>query len=204
MRHASLCALTLTFGLASLPSLAATEGTDQLSKAIAAITGKEATATAPAAKTAGAPTVVTPAAPAPVAQPTVTAPVVPPVAKIAPPPAAPEPAAEPAPEPPRPLPIGQKLEDKLLAAHERLHLSSAQEAVWGDVSKVLLENQKAAGAIFKDRPGNAVDAVRQGIKAAETRISNLKRLGGVLEKFYGGLTESQQRVLDEAVLPPRP
>lgn len=87
------------------------------------------------------------------------------------------------------------------AAHERLHLSSTQEAAWGDVNKVLQENQKAAGAIFKERAGNAVDAVRQGIKAAETRISNLKRLGGVLEKFYASLTEAQQRVLDEAVCP---
>ncbi|MBP7252655.1 MAG: Spy/CpxP family protein refolding chaperone [Alphaproteobacteria bacterium] len=202
MRLAPLCALAFTLGVASLPAVAA-DGADPLSKAIAAITGKEPAATAPAAKTAVIPSVAPPAAPAPVAQPTITGPVVQPVAKIAPPPAAPEPAAEPAPEPPRPMPMGQKLEDKLQAAHERLHLSSTQEAAWGDVNKVLQENQKAAGAIFKERAGNAVDAVRQGIKAAETRISNLKRLGGVLEKFYASLTEAQQRVLDEAVLPPR-
>jgi hypothetical protein len=212
MRHVSLCAIARTLGFASLLGSAslpvfAAEATDPLAKAIAVITGKETPTTAPAAKAAAAP-VAAPTAPTPVVQPTVTAPVVAPVAKVAPQqqPPAPEPATEPVsePEPPRLMPMGQRLEDKLQAAHNRLTLTTAQAALWSDVSKVLQDNQKTAAAVFKDKPGNAVDAVRQGIKAAETRIANLKRLGSVLEKFYGSLTEVQRRALDEAVLPQRP
>lgn len=206
MRHVSLYAIALILGFAALP-VSAADATDPLAKAIAVITGKETPTTAPATKAAAAP-VAAPTAPTAVVQPTVTPPVAPPVAKAAPQqqPAAPEPATEPAsePEPPRLVPVGQRLEDKLQAAHNRLTLTAAQTALWNDVSKVLQDNQKAAAAVFKDKPGNAVDAVRQGIKAAETRITNLKRLGSALEKFYGSLTEVQRRALDEAVLSQRP
>lgn len=208
MRHTSLSGLAFVLGMLALPAQA-TEASDALTKALSAITGKEpgaaTTAVAPpkAAQPAVAP-VAAPAAPTPAAPPAV-APVAPPAAKAAPPVAtAPEPAPEPIPEPPRPMPMGQRLEDKLLAAHDRLQLTSAQQAAWAEVSKVLQDNQKTASAVFRDKPGNAIDAVRQGIKAAETRIANLKRLGGVLEKFYAGLTESQQRTLDEALHPSRP
>lgn len=209
MRHVLACALVL--GTAPQSASAADAPSNPLSKAIAAITGQTTTATPKTAAPAAQPAAPAPALappPSPVAQPG-AAPAAPaaPVAKIAAPApvaAPPEPAAEPPPEAPRPPTSGQKLEDKLQAAHDRLQLTTAQEAAWAEVSKVLQENQKAALAVFKEKPGNAIDAVRQSIKAAETRIANLKRLGSVLEKFHGGLTEAQQRMLDEAVLPQRP
>lgn len=170
MRHVFLAPLCL-LSLLALPALAA----------------------GAAAPAASKPVVAAPASPAAPAAPTPPASPVP--QEAAPPPA----EAEPPPEAPRPPP-GGRIEDRLRAAHDGLQLTTAQAPLWDNVLKVLDENQKTIAAINSSgKPLNALGALQQNGKVAETRAAGLKRLTGAVEKLYDALSDGQKKQLDQAL-----
>ena len=95
----------------------------------------------------------------------------------------------------------ERVEARIKALHEQLHITDAQEAQWNAVAQVMRDNAKAIEDLIKQRDQNiktmnAMDDLRSYQALAEAHSEGLKKLVTVFGALYDGMSDDQKKTAD--------
>ena len=95
----------------------------------------------------------------------------------------------------------ERVEARIKALHEQLHITDAQEAQWKDVAQVMRDNAKAIEDLIKQRDQNiktmnAMDDLRSYQALTEAHAEGLKKLVAVFGVLYDGMSDDQKKTAD--------
>lgn len=95
----------------------------------------------------------------------------------------------------------ERVEARIKALHEQLHITDAQTAQWNDLAQVMRDNAKAIEDLVKQREQNlktmnAVDDLRSYQALAEAHAEGLKKLVPVFETLYDSMSDDQKKTAD--------
>jgi len=84
---------------------------------------------------------------------------------------------------------------------DALKITEAQQALWNNLTQVMLENAKEMDALTKERAENtktmnAVERLKFHSQITEARLAQQKRLIPTFETFYTGMSDEQKRITD--------
>ena len=84
---------------------------------------------------------------------------------------------------------------------DALKITAAQQALWNNLTQVMMENAKEMDALTKERAENsktmnAVERMKFHSQITEARLAQQKRLIPPFETFYTGLSDEQKKVTD--------
>jgi len=84
---------------------------------------------------------------------------------------------------------------------DALKITEAQQALWNNLTQVMLENAKEMDALTKERAENtktmnAVERLKFHSQITEARLAQQKRLIPTFETFYAGMSDEQKRITD--------
>jgi hypothetical protein len=92
-------------------------------------------------------------------------------------------------------------EERIKELHDRLHVTAAQEPLWGTVAQIMRDNGQAMHAGVTDRSTRlgtmtAVDDLKSYQILADQHSDGLKRLIPAFEALYASMTPEQQKRAD--------
>jgi hypothetical protein len=92
-------------------------------------------------------------------------------------------------------------EARIKELHDKLHITAAQEALWGNVAQTMRDNGMAFRASVTDRSTrlktmSAIDDLKSFQVIADEQSSGLKRLIPAFEALYASMTPAQQKRAD--------
>ena len=92
-------------------------------------------------------------------------------------------------------------EARIKELHDRLHITAAQETLWGNVAQTMRDNGKTFHASMTDRSTRlktmtAVDDLKSYQIVADQHSDGLKRLIPAFEALYATMTPAQQKHAD--------
>ena len=95
----------------------------------------------------------------------------------------------------------ERVEARIKALHEQLHITDAQEAQWNDVARVMRDNAKSIEDLIKQRDQNiktmnAMDDLRSYQALAEAHSEGLKKLVAAFGVLYDGMSDDQKKIAD--------
>ncbi len=95
----------------------------------------------------------------------------------------------------------ERVEARIKALHEQLHITDAQEAQWNAVAQVMRDNAKAIEDLIKQRDQNiktmnAMDDLRSYQALAEAHAEGLKKLVTVFGGLYDSMSDDQKKTAD--------
>jgi hypothetical protein len=84
---------------------------------------------------------------------------------------------------------------------DSLKITEAQQALWNNLTQVMLENAKEMDALTKERADNtktmnAVERLKFHSQITEARLAQQRRLIPPFETFYTGMSDEQKRITD--------
>lgn len=100
----------------------------------------------------------------------------------------------------RPNPPPPDVESNIASLHQRLQITSAQEAPFNAVANALRANARAEATVPHQPAANAsaVDELRAEIQYDEIELTGLKKLLPALEALYASLSPAQRQAADMA------
>jgi hypothetical protein len=92
-------------------------------------------------------------------------------------------------------------EARIKELHNKLHITAAQETLWGNVAQAMRDNGKTFRASMTDRSTRlstmtAVDDLKSYQIVADEHSDGLKRLIPAFEALYASMTPAQQKHAD--------
>jgi hypothetical protein len=92
-------------------------------------------------------------------------------------------------------------EARIKDLHDKLHITAAQETLWGSVAQTMRDNGKTLRASVTDRSTRlktmtAVDDLKSYQIVADQHSDGLKRLIPAFEALYASMTPAQQKHAD--------
>ncbi len=95
----------------------------------------------------------------------------------------------------------ERVEARIKALHEQLHITDAQEPQWNAVAQVMRDNAKAIEDLIKQRDQNiktmnAMDDLRSYQALAEAHAEGLKKLVTVFGGLYDSMSDDQKKTAD--------
>jgi hypothetical protein len=92
-------------------------------------------------------------------------------------------------------------EARIKELHDKLHITAAQETLWGNVAQTMRDNGKTFRASMTDRSTRlstmtAVDDLKSYQIVADEHSDGLKRLIPAFEALYASMTPAQQKHAD--------
>ena len=95
----------------------------------------------------------------------------------------------------------ERSEARISELHDRLHITAAQEALWGVVAQTMRDNAAALHASVADRLANrdtmtAVDDLKFFQIIADEHSNGLKKFIPAFEALYDAMTPAQQKQAD--------
>jgi len=84
---------------------------------------------------------------------------------------------------------------------DSLKITEAQQALWNNLTQVMMENAKEMDALTKERAENsktmnAVERMKFHSQITEARLAQQKRLIPPFETFYAGMSDEQKKITD--------
>ena len=84
---------------------------------------------------------------------------------------------------------------------DALKITEAQQALWNNLTQVMMENAKEMDALTKERAENsktmnAVERMKFHSQITEARLAQQKRLIPPFETFYTGMSDEQKKITD--------
>jgi len=84
---------------------------------------------------------------------------------------------------------------------DSLKITEAQQALWNNLTQVMMENAKEMDALTKERAENsktmnAVERMKFHSQITEARLAQQKRLIPPFETFYTGMSDEQKKITD--------
>jgi len=97
----------------------------------------------------------------------------------------------------------QRVEDRIKTLHDKLEITSAQEAKWGDVAQVMRDNEAGISQLIQERRQNlqhltAVDDLQSYENITQAHVDGLKKLIPAFQALYSDMSADQQKDADEA------
>jgi LTXXQ motif family protein len=123
------------------------------------------------------------------------------LAQASPPDTAPPPPPPPGVETQKKRSAVDRVDSRIQDLHRNLKITAAQEPQWRDFAQVMRDNEKAIGAILKERSAsiskmNAVDDLRSYQKLADAHAEGLKKLVPAFEALYNTMSDDQKKNAD--------
>ena len=92
-------------------------------------------------------------------------------------------------------------EQRIKELHDKLHITAAQESLWGNVAQAMRDNGQAMRASMMDRSTRlktmtAVDDLKSYQVLADQHSDGLKRLVPAFEALYASMTPEQRKRAD--------
>jgi len=92
-------------------------------------------------------------------------------------------------------------EARITELHDKLHITAAQEELWGKVAQAMRDNSTAMRASMAERSAHmktmtAVDDLKSFQIIADLHSDGLKQLIPAFEALYAGMTPEQQKHAD--------
>jgi hypothetical protein len=97
--------------------------------------------------------------------------------------------------------VADRSEARIKELHDKLHITAAQETLWGNVAQTMRDNGKTFHASMTDRSTRlktmtAVDDLKSYQIVADQHSDGLKRLIPAFEALYATMTPAQQKHAD--------
>ena len=94
-----------------------------------------------------------------------------------------------------------RVEQRIIGLHDKLHITAEQEAQWSTVAQVMRDNAAAIRSRVEERAAkvqgmNAVDDLKSYRLIADAHADGLKQLIPAFETLYAGMTPDQQKNAD--------
>jgi periplasmic protein CpxP/Spy len=98
-------------------------------------------------------------------------------------------------------PSADRSEARIKELHDKLQITAAQEAQWGNVAQIMRENGATFRASVTDRSTrlktmNAIEDLKSFQAIADQQSNGLKRLIPAFEALYADMTPAQQKRAD--------
>ena len=96
----------------------------------------------------------------------------------------------------------QNIETRINTLHDKLGITSEQEAKWNDVAAVMRENETSVHELMKQRYENrktmtAIDDLQSYESIAEAHTNGLKKMIPVFQALYAVMSDDQKKDADE-------
>jgi len=99
--------------------------------------------------------------------------------------------------------MAQHVEDRIKTLHDKLDITSTQEAKWGDVAQAMRDNETTISQLIQARhqdPANmtAVDDLQSYERIAQAHVDGLQKLIPTFQALYNDMSDDQKKDADKA------
>lgn len=96
----------------------------------------------------------------------------------------------------------QRVETRIKTLHDKLGITSAQEAKWNDVAQTMRDNEAAVSSLIQSRRQNmqnmsAIDDLRSYQAIAQAHADGMNRLIASFQSLYDDMPDDQKKVADQ-------
>ncbi|MDR3425531.1 MAG: Spy/CpxP family protein refolding chaperone [Alphaproteobacteria bacterium] len=101
-----------------------------------------------------------------------------------------------------PQAMARRVEERIKTLHDKLGITSEQEAKWGDVAQTMRDNEASIAALVEARHKNisgmtAIDDLQSYEDITQAHADGIKKLIPVFQALYGEMSEDQQKYADK-------
>lgn len=102
-----------------------------------------------------------------------------------------------------PKAMAKHLEERIDTLHEKLGITSAQEAKWGDVAQTMRDNEATIAALIEARHKNpkdktAIEDLQSYQEITQAHADGIKKLLVSFQTLYADMSDDQKEAADEA------
>jgi periplasmic protein CpxP/Spy len=99
--------------------------------------------------------------------------------------------------------MARRVEERIKTLHDKLGITSEQEAKWGDVAQTMRNNEAAIAALIETRRNNAkdmtaIDDLQSYEDITQAHADGIKKLIASFQTLYADMPDEQKKVADEA------
>ncbi len=93
------------------------------------------------------------------------------------------------------------VEGYIKAQHDALHITQAEEQLWGAVAQIIRDNAKAESALYKERHAksksmNAIDDLHSYAAIFQARADAINKMIPAFEALYNAMSPDQKKLAD--------
>ncbi|HYZ24353.1 MAG TPA: Spy/CpxP family protein refolding chaperone [Rhodopila sp.] len=93
------------------------------------------------------------------------------------------------------------LDERIQSMHQRLHITTAQEAAWNGFAQVMHDNANTIEQDYRQRSDtlermSAADNLRDYARIEQDRAQGVQRLSAAFDTLYGQLSDEQKQTAD--------
>ena len=97
----------------------------------------------------------------------------------------------------------EKIENRIKTLHDKLGITTAEEAKWGIIAQAMRTNEDSIGQLMKQRYDNrktltAIDDLQSYEAIAEAHVEGLKKMIPAFQDLYTDMSDDQKKIADEA------
>jgi hypothetical protein len=106
-------------------------------------------------------------------------------------------------KPPTPEEMKAHVEERISTLHDKLSITSDQEAAWGDVAQAMRDNEATISGLIQDRHDastadrTAIDDLESYQKIAQAHADGLTKVTTAFEKLYNDMSDEQKKNADK-------